>query len=124
MLRQREESAEGFSIGTLISGKVLFGVTSRHSGYKTTLPSIFDGMIAKKTSRTMKGSGNHQKSINVWDCFSWSGVGDLHRVKVVMTGPVHYLVSSARRLCGNNLALITIQNTQVEWFSGISQIRK
>ena len=62
----------------------------------------------KNTSRTMQGTVKHQKSINVWSCFSWNGVGDLHRVKGIMTGPVyrqiliHHLVPSARRLCGNN----------------------
>ena len=57
----------------------------------------------------MQGTVKHQKSINVWGCFSWNGVEDLHRVKGIMTGPVyrqiltHHLVPSARRLCGNNV---------------------
>ena len=62
----------------------------------------------KNASRTMQGKGKHQKSVNVWGCFFWNGVGNLHRVKEIMTGPVyrqiliHHLVPSARRLCGNN----------------------
>ena len=62
----------------------------------------------KNTIRTMQGTVKHQKSINVWGCFSWNGVGDLHRVKGKMTGPVYrqiliqHLVPSARRFCGNN----------------------
>ena len=56
----------------------------------------------------MQGTVKHQKSINVRGFFSWNAVGDLHRVKGIMTGPVyrqiliHHLVPSARRLCGNN----------------------
>ena len=56
----------------------------------------------------MQGKVKHQKSVNVWGCFSWNGVGDLYRVKGIMTGPVycqiliHHFVPSARQLCGNN----------------------
>lgn len=56
-------------------------------------------------THSMQGTVKHQKSINVWDCFSWNGVGVLHRVKGIMTGEVyrkiliHHLVPSARRLC-------------------------
>ena len=41
---------------------------------------------------------------NVWGCFSWNGVGDLHRVKGILTGPeyrkilIHHLVPSANQL--------------------------
>ena len=41
---------------------------------------------------------------NVWGCFSWNGVGDLHRVKGILTGTeyrkilIHHLVPSANRL--------------------------
>ena len=37
--------------------------------------------------RAMQGTVKHQKSINVWGCFSWNGVGDLDRVKGILTGP-------------------------------------
>ena len=100
-------------IGTLISGKVLFEVTSRHSRYKLTRYNssqfVWRNDSEKNTSRTMQGTVKHQKSINVWGCFSWNGVEDLHRVKGIMTGPVyrqiltHHLVPSARQLCGNNI---------------------
>ena len=56
----------------------------------------------------MQETVKHQNSINAWGCFSWNGMGDLHRVKGIMTGPVyrqiliHHLAPSARRLCGNN----------------------
>ena len=56
-------------------------------------------------TRSMQGTVKHQKSINVWRCFSWNGIGDLHRVKGTMTGEVyrkiliHHLVPSANRLC-------------------------
>ena len=62
----------------------------------------------KTSSRLMQGTLKHQKSINVWGCFSWNGVGDLHRVKGIMTGEVYrkiliyHLVPSARRLCPDN----------------------
>ena len=32
-------------------------------------------------------------------------MGDLHRVKGIMTGLVHHLVPSSRRSCGNNFVL-------------------
>lgn len=32
----------------------------------------------KTVSRSIQGTIKHQKSINVWGCFSWNGVGDLH----------------------------------------------
>ena len=41
---------------------------------------------------------------NVWGCLSLNGVGDLHRVKGILTGPeyrkilIHHLVPSANRL--------------------------
>ena len=37
--------------------------------------------------RAMQGTVKHQKSINVWGCFSWNGVGDLHRLNGILTGP-------------------------------------
>ena len=52
----------------------------------------------------MQGTVKHQKSINVWGCFSWNGVGDLHRVKGILTGTeyrkilIHHMVPSANRL--------------------------
>ena len=52
----------------------------------------------------MQGTVKHQKSINVWGCFSWNGVGDLHRVKGILTGEeyrqilIHHMVPSANRL--------------------------
>lgn len=61
----------------------------------------------KLSNRAMQGTVKHQKSLNVWGCFSWNGVGDLHRVKGIMTGEVyrkiliHHLVPSAKRLCPN-----------------------
>ena len=82
----------------------------------------------------MQGTVKHQKSINVWGCFSWNGVGDLHRVNGKMTGPVYrqiliqHLVPSARRFCGNNFVFQHDNdlklNTQVGWFSDILLIRK
>ena len=57
------------------------------------------------TSRSMQSTVKHPKSINVWECFSWNGVGDLHRVKGLMTGEMyrqilmHHLVPSANRSC-------------------------
>ena len=48
---------------------------------------------------------SRSKFINVWECFSWNVVGDLHRVKGLMTGKMytqilmHHLVPSANRLC-------------------------
>ena len=57
------------------------------------------------TSRSMQATIKHQKSINVRGCFSWDGVGDLHRVKGLMTGEMYrqilirHLVPSANRLC-------------------------
>ena len=47
----------------------------------------------------------HQKSINVWGCFSWNGVGALHRVKGILTGVryrqilIHHLIPSANKMC-------------------------
>ena len=41
---------------------------------------------------------------NVWGCFLWNGVGDLHRVKGILTGPeyriilIHHLVPSANQI--------------------------
>ena len=41
---------------------------------------------------------------NVWGCLSLNGVGDLHRVKAILTGPeyrkilIHHFVPSANRL--------------------------
>ena len=41
---------------------------------------------------------------NIWGYFSWNGVGDLHQVKGILTGPeyrkilIHHLVLSANRL--------------------------
>ena len=52
----------------------------------------------------MQGTVKHQRSINVWGCFSWNGVGDLHRVKGILTGTeyrkilIHHRVPSANRL--------------------------
>ena len=52
----------------------------------------------------MQGTIKHQKSINVWGCFSWNGVGDLHRVKEILTGEecwqilIHHMVPSDNRL--------------------------
>ena len=57
------------------------------------------------TSRSMQATVKHQKSINIWGCFSWNGVRDLPRVKGLMTGEIyrqiliHHLVPSANRLC-------------------------
>ena len=34
----------------------------------------------KTASRSMQGTINHQKSIKVWGCFSWNGVGGLQGV--------------------------------------------
>ena len=54
----------------------------------------------KMATCSMQGMVKHQKSINVWGCFSWNGVGVLHRVKGIMTGRVyrkiliHHLVPS------------------------------
>ena len=62
----------------------------------------------RNTAHTMQGTVKHQKSINVWGCFCWNGIGDLHQVKGIMTGPayhhilIHHLVPSARRLCGDD----------------------
>ena len=73
----------------------------------------------------MQGTVKHQKSINVWGCFSWNGVGDLHRVKGKMTGPVY------RQILIQHLNNFVFQhdndpklNTQVGWFSDILLIRK
>ena len=61
----------------------------------------------KVSNRSMQGTVKHQKSIKIWGCFSWNAVGDLHRVKGIMTGEVyrkiliHHLVPSANRLCPN-----------------------
>ena len=55
------------------------------------------------TSRSMQATVKHP--INVWGCFSWNGVGHLHRVKGLMTGEmytqilIHHLVPSANWLC-------------------------
>ena len=51
--------------------------------WRTTCNNEQDG------ARSMQGTVKHQKSINVWRCFSWNGVGDLHRVKGTMTGEVY-----------------------------------
>ena len=52
--------------------------------------------------RTMQGTVKHQKSINVWGCFSWNGVGDLHRLKGMESGYlkilIHHMVPAANRL--------------------------
>ena len=61
----------------------------------------------KVSNRSMQGTVKYQKSINIWGCFSWNGVGDLHCVEGIMTGEVyrkyliHRLVSSANRLCAD-----------------------
>ena len=43
----------------------------------------------KVSNRSMQGTVKHQKSINIWGWFSLNGVGDLHRVKGIMTGEVY-----------------------------------
>lgn len=70
------------------------------------------GLTTKKDPfSSMQGTVKHQKAINVWGCFSWNGVGDLHHVKGIMTGEVyrkiliHHLVQSANRLCPDGFIL-------------------
>ena len=54
--------------------------------------------------RAMQGTVKHLKSVNVWGCLTWHAVGDLHRVKGILTGTehrkilIHHMVPLANRL--------------------------
>ena len=85
-------------VGVSSSGNVWCGVMSPRLAVRANHSSMYD------VRRAMQGTVNHQKSINVWGCFSWKGVGDLHWVKGILTGPeyrkilIHHMVPSANRL--------------------------
>lgn len=82
----------------------------------------------------MRGAVKHQKCINVWECFSWSGVGDLHRVKGFMTGGVYrkiliyHQIPSAKWLCPDGFVFQHDNNPKhtsgAVLFPDISQIRR
>lgn len=55
----------------------------------------------------LQGSVKHDKKIMVWGCFSWNGVGHLHRVKGIMRMEnyhqilIHHMKPSAKDLFEN-----------------------
>jgi transposase len=56
----------------------------------------------------MTGSVKHDKKINVWGCFSYNGVGDLHRIEGIMDKDMYgkilenNMIPSAARLFGGD----------------------
>ena len=61
----------------------------------------------KYNQECMKGTVKHDKKINVWGCFTYAGVGDLHLVKGILEQKqykqilIHHMLPSAKRLFGN-----------------------
>ena len=62
----------------------------------------------KFSPRCLQGTVKHQKKIMVWGCFSWYGVGALHRIEGILKKGqyrqilIHQMRPSARRRHGNN----------------------
>ena len=61
----------------------------------------------KYNQEYMKGTVKHDKKINVWGCFTYAGVGDLHLVKGILEQKqykqilIHHMLPSAKKLFGN-----------------------
>ena len=55
-------------------GNTWFGAMSHLLSCKTNLLNSVCGLTKKNNyCRSMQGNVKHQKSINVWGCFSWNG---------------------------------------------------
>ena len=77
-------------VGVSSTGNLRCGVVSPRFAVRTNHNMYGEGRTKQETGgvrRAMQGTVKHQKSINVWGCFSWNGVGDLHRLKGTLNGP-------------------------------------
>ena len=69
------------SIRTLSNGKMYFGVMKVLSFYDMQNRLVYRDNQMRCKDFYLKGTAKHNVNINVWGCFTASGVGDLHPIE-------------------------------------------